>query len=164
MADGRYYDKAGYVRVMVAGRLVGEHRLVMEKKLGRKLLPGEVVHHKNEIKDDNRPSNLEVKTQSEHSREHSNERAPEWVALTCPFCGKSFKKSPSKVRWAEKRGEQIFCSRSCVGQHVRAKQLGHVVPKEHGVSWSVYMACKPRCDACKILMREYKAKQRVPVG
>jgi hypothetical protein len=43
---------------------------MLEEKLGRPLLPGEVTHHKNAVKKDNRPENLEVVTRSAHAKAH----------------------------------------------------------------------------------------------
>ena len=50
----------GYVSIGASGRARLQHRIVMEQILGRDLLPGENVHHKNGIRDDNRPENLEL--------------------------------------------------------------------------------------------------------
>jgi hypothetical protein len=58
---GYVYVKApGHPRARTNSHLVFEHILVMEGLLGRYLLPGENVHHRNGLPADNRPENLEL--------------------------------------------------------------------------------------------------------
>lgn len=54
---------------------VMEHRLIMEAHIGRYLRDDEEVHHRNEIRSDNRLENLQLMTKSEHMAHHARERA-----------------------------------------------------------------------------------------
>lgn len=84
---GRIVNKDGYVQVYAPDhptthrtkKYVLEHRLVMEKHLGRYLTRDEVVHHRNGQKDDNRLENLELfSTNGEHLRETLKGQCPKW--------------------------------------------------------------------------------------
>ena len=66
--------KTGYVLVYAPdhpkGPRVRRSLLVVEAALGRHLAPGEVVHHENGVKDDDRLENLRVMTAAAHMSLH----------------------------------------------------------------------------------------------
>ncbi len=72
---GRSIDKQGYARLYIlTGKgwcRIREHRVAMERLLGRPLKHNEQVHHINGNKLDNSPENLELTTGSNHRKLHA---------------------------------------------------------------------------------------------
>lgn len=125
----RYKDSLGYVRVRdsegVCGKrnaVVLEHRLVMARVLGRPLRSNEYVHHIDNNRSNNDPSNLEIVSKDRHHEGHQGpvksqqtfylpypafEGDVPWLKLRCPTCTRVFYRRKSQV------GGLTFCSAKC---------------------------------------------------
>ena len=65
---------AGYKQIRVDGRYQLEHRVIMERALGRRLLRCESVHHKNGNRLDNALENLELWSSSHPSGQRVDDK------------------------------------------------------------------------------------------
>lgn len=74
----------GYRVLHSSGRRTTEHRLVVEQILGRRLQTAELVHHLNGNRLDNRPKNLQLMTQSQHTKLHVAQRRNRQASLDAP--------------------------------------------------------------------------------
>jgi len=82
-AGWRGLNSDGYVIIRKKGQTVLEHRKVMAEKLGRDLYPFENVHHKNGVKTDNRPENLEIWARAQPCGQRPEDMAA-WMAEHYP--------------------------------------------------------------------------------
>lgn len=144
---------------------VYEHRLLMEKALGRKLRSGEVVHHIDGNPSNNSLNNLEILSNREHAKHHAAQKSQEaQLELSCLMCRKVFTRTRCQERYYRKIGKKgPFCGKSCVGRWVIA-QYGAPLQKRvggfvHGSSTGYkYHGC--RCAVCRSENAERARRQR----
>lgn len=82
-----------------------KHRLVAEEKLGRKLKVGEIPHHVNGDKQDNRPENLEVMASPAHHRN-------------------AHRRQPSNLKMADQSNSLVSCACGCGERFRKFDRLG----------------------------------------
>jgi hypothetical protein len=80
-----WFEKRNGYKIFIDGngRQKSVHRRVMEKKLGGPIRCGQVVHHINGDKGDNRPKNLVAVTRAVHGRLHGR------ASNACYKCGRT---------------------------------------------------------------------------
>jgi hypothetical protein len=141
-----WINSRGYREVRLPdGRKIKEHRLIMEKHIGRRLSPEEIVHHRNGNRLDNRKENLQIMTRSQHGKEHGTEHLapyrprgtaalikrnlgrPAWnsgtkkyISLTCNRCGLTFQRALACHRM-KRRSWVSYCSRKCSNTGKKAR-------------------------------------------
>ena len=128
--DSLYHCKDDRLRVYIreTGETISYPKYLMEKELGRKLLPNEHVHHIDQNPLNNNLSNLKVMTNSEHAAGHMRKFYD--TTAICGWCGKEFiwTGKQQETFYSNRRNhghetEQPFCSRACSGRYGKQRQI-----------------------------------------
>jgi hypothetical protein len=82
---GFVHKRSGYKIVSVNGKHRHEHSVVMETMLGRSLLRGETVHHRDGNRQNNTPSNLELWTSRHHPGQRVSDRVEAAKAILSDY-------------------------------------------------------------------------------
>lgn len=85
---GRRKTEDGYILITVENYpkkhkdgYIFEHIFVMSQLIGRLLLKGETVHHKNGVRDDNDPDNLELRVNNHGQGQNIKDLVPYWKKM-----------------------------------------------------------------------------------
>lgn len=80
-AGSGYLAENGYRYVFVDGKSVLEHRIVLEQKLARKLIPGENAHHLDGNRSNNDPRNIELWTTQQPAGQRVTDRVKAAISI-----------------------------------------------------------------------------------
>ncbi len=118
----KYQDDRGYILILSPHHpfkdsrgYVYEHRLVMEKALGRFIDPKIwAIHHINKIKYDNRPENLMCVTSQEHSKlDNGWERQGDVWKKICRGCNRQLEVNSTNFYFRKKNGKATYLCKTC---------------------------------------------------
>lgn len=104
-----------YIKKWINNKCYLEHRLIMEKYIGRKINDNEQVHHIDGNPKNNNINNLQLLTQKEHMQLH-NKLKTKYININCGYCNKQITIRKKYYDWKIKNGQKKFyCSRQCIG-------------------------------------------------
>ena len=97
-------------------RRVAEHRLVMERELGRYLDPSEVVHHKDGDSQNNAPENLILfQHNADHLRHELKGKCPQWAVE------------------GKKKVDEV-CRQNAIRRRLKSDDCPQLLPTDHQTS------------------------------
>lgn len=116
---------------------------------------GEIIHHKNGDKRDNRPENLEKVSVLEHISMHTRNHLRKIAIIKCPVCGKCFITTTRKTHLVRREHNATCCSRECSYKlhSIKSKNFDEYLSRvAHNVLYEGlgYITCESCADLIQI--------------